>query len=98
MKGRKPFPAETHLKKGRTRPDQVNYREPIIPEPASLAPPTDLKGAGLHLWTQNLEMLTKAGHLRAADMPLFTQWCRVGGDIARHEKRNEDSAMRHLIP
>lgn len=97
MRGRKPQTREEKVAKGQTRPSRVNYQEPDLAPPDSLAPPRDLKGAGLKLWREHAQKLKEAGALRAADVPLFVTWCRTASDIAEYEGRKDDAAKRIVI-
>lgn len=88
MRGRKPAPTEEKLAKGETRPSRVNFDEPDVPPPTpdALAPPSNLKGAGLAMWTMYAQAMTDSGQLRSTDMPLFLQRCRTESDVERWER------------
>lgn len=83
--GPKPKPTAIKLAKGETRPSRVNYDEPELPEPHSLAPPAGLVGEGRRIWSRLAVPLKEAGILRDADLEALEDYCRALTELRVYE-------------
>src|SRR6266480_4426852 len=61
------------------RPLNENEPEHVL---ADSTPPKGLKGIALALWKDHAPELISTGVLRRVHVPLFAEWCKIGGEIA----------------
>jgi P27 family predicted phage terminase small subunit len=84
-KGFAPAPKAVKLAKGERRPSRVNYEEPELPPPSSLAAPIGLDGAGKKEWDRQVALLSDRGVLTDSDLVAFEDYCRALSELRRFE-------------
>lgn len=95
--GRRPSPTVLKLAKGERRPSRVNYAEPDMPAPASIAPPKGLSGPGLREWTAQITLLTQRGVLTESDLTGFQDYCLALTDLRSYETKAKRAGLELAI-